>query len=123
MSTRAAFPYAVTPAGPTMLAHGPDALAQMLMQIIMVEPGERLNRPQFGSPLKALVFEASNSEVTAAYSALIQSALHRWSEGRFHVIKLDIQTVQETALVNVTYQDTSKRTTHTLSLPYDAAAS
>lgn len=122
MSARASFPYALTPAGPTSVADGPTALSQMLMQIILVEPGERLNRPHFGSPLKSLVFEAANSEVTAAYSALIQSALHRWSEGRFQVLTLDIKTNNETANVLVKYRDTRKRTIHTISLPYDGAA-
>ena len=123
MTARAAVPYALPPAGPTAISDGTEAIEQMIMQIMMVEPGERLNRPDFGSPLKALVFEAASSEVTAAYSALIQSALHRWSQGRFHIVSLNIRTAQEKASVQVTYRDTAKRTTHTLMLPYDAGAS
>ncbi len=117
MTSRAAFPYALTPAGPTALAEGERALAEMLAQIVLVGMGERVNRPDFGTPLRDMVFENSSAEVNAAYSALIQGAIRQWSQGWFELISLEIKPQDECVNVHVTYADARTRSQHTIVLP------
>nr|WP_272916782.1 GPW/gp25 family protein [Alteraurantiacibacter aestuarii] len=106
------------PAGPTRLAEVDDVLAQMLAQIVLVRPGERVNRPDFGSPLHDLVFDPSSEAVTAAFAALVQSAIRQWGGTTIDVLAVDIKPAGERAEVHVTYCDARTRTAHRIVLPY-----
>jgi phage baseplate assembly protein W len=60
------YPVAVD-AGLGRLAEEPDYarhVEQLMRQVLLVTPGERINRPEFGCHLRSMVF-APNSEVSA----------------------------------------------------------
>ena len=42
------------------------------------QPGERVNRPTFGSGLMQLVFAPNSDELAAATQFLVQGALQQW---------------------------------------------
>ena len=63
--TNLAFPYAFDPTGHTAQADPLTHIGDMIEQILFTSPGERVNRPTFGSGTAQLVF-APNSDVLAA---------------------------------------------------------
>jgi hypothetical protein len=51
---------------------------QMIRQVLLTTPGERLNRPDFGCGVRRMVF-APNSKVTATLAqAQIYDSLNKW---------------------------------------------
>ena len=104
MNHRIALPYQVAPTGRTVLVEGDPALAQMLEQIVFVQQGERLNRPEFGCQGGLLVFASGRSEITAAVSALVQSALRQWGGASVEIVGVDVRMIDEVAEVRIDYR-------------------
>ena len=46
--------------------------------MLFTAPGERVNRPDFGSGLLQLVFAPNSDELAAATQFLVQGALQQW---------------------------------------------
>ena len=46
--------------------------------MLFTAPGERVNRPDFGSGLMQLVFAPNSDELAAATQFLVQGALQQW---------------------------------------------
>jgi len=72
------FPYRFDGRGRTAEATDDEHIVDMIEQLVLTAPGERVNRPSFGSGALALVF-APNSDVLAAATQLsLQAALQEW---------------------------------------------
>ena len=50
-------------------------MRDLIEQVLFTSPGERLNRPAFGSGLAQLLFAPSSSELATATQFLVQGAL------------------------------------------------
>lgn len=55
-----------------------DHLRDLLEQLLLTSPGERLNRPDFGCGLLRQVFEPNNPELAAAVQFMVMAAIQRW---------------------------------------------
>jgi len=55
-----------------------DHLRDMLEQLLLTSPGERLNRPDFGSGLLRQVFEPNSPELAAAVQYTVMASIQRW---------------------------------------------
>jgi phage baseplate assembly protein W len=53
-------------------------LRDLIEQLLFTAPGERVNRPDFGSGLLQLVFAPTSDEVIATTQFLVQGALQQW---------------------------------------------
>jgi hypothetical protein len=53
-------------------------LRQLIEQVLFTVPGERVNRPDFGTGLNGLVFEPDGEELHTAVEYLVQGGLQRW---------------------------------------------
>lgn len=69
------FPYHFSGLGRTATTDGPDHVRDLILQVLMTAPGERVMRPDFGAGLLALVFEPNGSLLAATTQMLVQSAL------------------------------------------------
>ena len=78
--TRLAFPYDIAPSGRTAtVAYGSDAhVRQMLELLIFTLAGERVMRPDLGSPVNQLVFAAGNGPAAIALQATLQATITQW---------------------------------------------
>lgn len=74
----AAFPLNVDASGRTATASTQAHVRQMIEQVLLTTPGERVNRPRFGCELKRLVFLDAGDEILTAGEAMAQSALSEW---------------------------------------------
>lgn len=92
-----AFPYAFDSRGRTGDAAEEDHIRQLIEQLLFTSPGERVNRPTFGSGLLKLVFAPNSPELGAATQMLVQSALQQWLGDLILVEAVDV-THEEAAL-------------------------
>jgi phage baseplate assembly protein W len=76
----------------------------LIYQVLMTRPGERINRPDFGGGLRALVFAPlSDATATLAQSAIL-GALETWLDAFIVVEAVRVEPVQPSTLeVTVVY--------------------
>src|SRR5438067_3860668 len=84
-----------------------EHLRQLIEQVLFTAPGERVNRPTFGSGLMQLVFAPNSDELAAATQFLVQGALQQWRGDR--VVVEGVQVVSQDASLKVTVQYVHRR--------------
>jgi phage baseplate assembly protein W len=78
-------------------------IRQLIEQVLFTEPGERVNRPDFGSGLKQLIFAPNSSELAAAVQLLVQGSLEQWLGDLILLEAVDIESVDSRLEVTVQY--------------------
>ncbi|MFY0572534.1 GPW/gp25 family protein [Archangium lansingense] len=102
--TDVAFPYGVDVRGQTATAASYDAhVRHLIEQVLFTSPGERVNRPDFGSGLLQLVFAPAGDELLASTRLLLQSNLQRWLSDVITVEALDVTLQESTVSVTLRY--------------------
>jgi uncharacterized protein len=72
------YPYQFDGRGRTATTTQDDHIRDLIEQVLFTSPGERVNRPTFGSGLLRLVFEPNSDILAAATQISIQGALQQW---------------------------------------------
>ena len=72
------FPFKVDGRGRTATSDTDAHVRQMIEQLLFTAPGERVNRPDFGTGVMQLVFAPNSPELATATEYMIQSALQRF---------------------------------------------
>ena len=98
-----AFPFHIDGQGQVATTTEPRHIEQMIEQLLFTIPGERVNRPTFGTGLQQLLFEPIQTELLAATQAMVQAALHQWLGDVIDVERIDIQTDETEVQVSVKY--------------------
>ena len=88
-----------------------DHVRDLIYQVLFTNPGERVNRPDFGCGLMQLVFEPSSEALATATQFLVQGALQRWLADVVQVEQVAIASEDERLVVTVVYVrlDTGQR--------------
>lgn len=98
-----AFPYAIDSRGRTAEAGTDDHIRDMIEQILFTSPGERVNRPEFGTGLMQLVFSPNSDEIAATLQMLVRGALQQWLGDRIAVDDVTASSHDSTLTVSVRY--------------------
>jgi phage baseplate assembly protein W len=69
---------------------------QMIRQVLLTSPGERVNLPEFGCGLRQLVFAPHSSALDATTKLVILQALNRWLSGQIEVKAVKVASLEET---------------------------
>ena len=102
--TDLAFPYGFDAAGHTASAASPAAhIADMIEQILFTAPGERVNRPTFGSGTAQLVFQPNSDVLAAVQQQAIQAGLQQWLSDLIRVQSVTVSADESTLQVTVVY--------------------
>jgi len=89
---------------------------QLVRQVLLTSPGERVNRPAFGCGVKRMVF-APNAKVTAGLTRVsIVEALDRWLGSVLTVSEVTVQAVDEILEIRVAYALRARQETRFLNL-------
>jgi hypothetical protein len=114
-----AFPYDVDGRGRTAEATYERHVRHLIEQVLFTTPGERVNRPDFGTGLLQMVFAPGSDEVAATLQVLVQSALQQWLGDRIRVDEVVAQSRDATLEVSVRYfvLATQETATATLTRP------
>jgi phage baseplate assembly protein W len=78
-------------------------IRDLIEQVLFTVPGERVNRPDFGSGLMQLVFAPSNDEVATATEFIVQGALQQWLLDLIQVEAVEVESEDATLRVTVRY--------------------
>jgi phage baseplate assembly protein W len=98
-----AFPLRLGADGRTALADDERYLAGLVEQVLFTRPGERVNRPDLGSGVDALVFAPSGDELAGASQALVHGALQRHLGDLLRVDRVEVTAVESRLDVTVVY--------------------
>jgi phage baseplate assembly protein W len=105
------FPFHFDGRGRTARTGDDDHIRDLTEQLLFTNPGERLNRPDFGSGLLQLVFAPNSPELAATLQFTVQATLQRWLGDLIEVQALEVESVDATLRVAVQY--TVRRTGET----------
>ena len=97
------FPFHFDGRGRTAAAGDDAHVRQLIEQLLFTAPGERVNRPDFGSGLTQAVFAPNSAELTAATQFLVQGGLQRWLGDLIRVDLVQVESEDATLRVTVQY--------------------
>jgi uncharacterized protein len=97
------YPFHLDRRGRTANADEDAHIRDLIEQVLFTVPGERVNRPDFGSGLMQLVFAPSSDEVATATQFLVQGALQQWLGDLIQVDEADVESEDATLRVTVRY--------------------
>lgn len=97
------YPYRVDGRGRTALTGQADYVRDLIEQVLFTTPGERVNRPDFGSGLLQLVFAPNSDALGGAVESSVQAALQQWLGDLVAVEAVDVTREDATLAVTVRY--------------------
>ncbi|HVK37178.1 MAG TPA: GPW/gp25 family protein [Candidatus Kapabacteria bacterium] len=96
------YPYGFDALGRTATTGEEDHIRDMIEQLLFTAPGERVNRPTFGSGLLRLVFAPNSDALAAATELSVKSALQQFLGDRIAVEAVDVEA--DDAILRITVQ-------------------
>ncbi len=97
------FPYHFDGRGRTASTNDDDHIRDMIEQLLFTNPGERVNRSDFGSGLLQMVFAPNSPELAAALQFTMQAALQRYLGDLIDLKSLEVSAQESTLRVVVKY--------------------
>jgi len=97
------YPFHFDNHGRTATTDDADHIRDMIEQFLFTSPGERVNRPDFGSGLLGMVFEPNSPELAAALQFTIQAGLQRWLGDLIEVRELEVTSQDAKLMVDLNY--------------------
>ncbi len=105
------YPFSIDGRGRIGTTNEDDHIRDMIHQVLFTNPGERVNRPDFGCGLLQLVFMPNSDVLAIATQFTVQGALQRWLNDLIQVEQVQVRNDEERLEVTVVYvkRDTGKR--------------
>lgn len=97
------YPFRIDTRGRTAVEEYDNHVRQMIEQVLFTNPGERVNRPDFGAGLMQLIFAPDNDELTAATEFLVRGSLQQWLGDLIEVEDVLIRSDDTTLHITVRY--------------------
>lgn len=97
------YPFHFDQRGQSAATSDDDHIRDMIEQFLLTSPGERVNRPDFGSGLLQMVFAPNSPELAAALQFTIQAGLQQWLGDLIEVKNLEVASDDATLRVAVNY--------------------
>lgn len=77
---------------------------QMLIQVLFTNPGERVNRPDFGCGLRRMVFSNGGPAAAGLARITITQAIDKWMATVIEVEKIDVTAESEVLHIQIAYR-------------------
>ena len=97
------FPFHFDSRGRTATTGDDDHIRDMIEQMIFTNPGERVNRPDFGSGILQLVYAPNSPELAATLQFGMQAALQQWLGDLIELQALEVTSEDASLRVLVQY--------------------
>lgn len=97
------FPFHFDSRGHTAASELDDHIRDLIEQVLFTSPGERVNRPSFGSGLLQLVFAANSDALAAATQLTLQGALQQWLGDLIEVEAVEVERDDAQLHVTLSY--------------------
>jgi phage baseplate assembly protein W len=119
--TEIAFPYGLDDRGRTASATYDAHVEQMLVLLLLTQPGERVNLPTFGCGLLDQVFAPNSPEIATALNVTIAAAISLWLRDVLAVTSLDVTAQDSQLVVTIGYTVLATGSAASLALPVPGA--
>ena len=97
------FPLRFDGRGHTADVSDDDHIRDMIEQVLLTAPGERVNRPTFGSGAQLLVFAPNSDTLASAMRLSIQAGLQTWLGDVIEVTDVQVESEDSTLRIEVRY--------------------
>ena len=97
------YPYHFDGRGRTATTDIANHIRDLIEQVLLTSPGERVMRPDFGAGLLTAVFEPNSTTLAATTQFLVQSGLQQHLSGLIAVTAVDVEHIDATLQVTVRY--------------------
>jgi len=97
------FPYHFDIRGRTASAGQDKHIRDLIEAVLFTTPGERVNRPTFGSGLMQLIFSPNSDILASATQLTVQSALQQWLGDLIKVEEVQVTGEDSTIRIVVKY--------------------
>jgi phage baseplate assembly protein W len=98
-----AFPIRTDGHGRIASAEEDDHIRDLIEQVLFTTPGERVNRPTFGTGLLQLVFAPNSDEIAATLQFVVESALTQWLGDLIELRGVSVESLDAILQVTVAY--------------------
>jgi phage baseplate assembly protein W len=97
------FPFHLDNRRQTAVATDDDHIRDLIEQLLLTGPGERVNRPGFGAGLQQLVFAGNSPELAATVQFMVQGSLQQYLSDLIEVNAVQVEAVDSALQVRVDY--------------------
>src|SRR5262245_8968105 len=97
------YPLGIDAHGRTATTTYEDHVRDMIEQVLFTTPGERVNRPTFGSGVLQLIFAPNSQALATATQMTVQGALQMWLGDLIQVEAVSVNSEDSTLTVVVQY--------------------
>ncbi len=97
------FPFHFDSRGRTATTDDDDHIRDMIEQLLFTNPGERVNRPDFGSGLQQFIFAPNSPELAAALKFTLQATLQRWLGDLIELQALEVTSEDSSLRILIQY--------------------
>ncbi|MDW7725698.1 MAG: GPW/gp25 family protein [Candidatus Methanoperedens sp.] len=101
--TQIAYPFKFDNHGMTASKDQDAHIRDLIEQVLFTAPGERVNRPTFGSGLMQLVFAPNSDELATTTQFLVQGALQQWLGDLILVESVKVESQEAALRITVQY--------------------
>jgi phage baseplate assembly protein W len=100
---RFGFPLRLDARGRLATVDDEEYLRGVVEAVLFTRPGERVNRPDFGSGVDRLVFAPSGDELAGATQSLVQAAVQQWLSDLLRVHEVRVEARDAVLDVTIRY--------------------
>lgn len=97
------YPFHFDRRGHTAATGEDEHIRDLIEQVLFTAPGERVNRPTFGSGLLQLVFAPNSDVLASATQASVQGALQQWLGDLIQIEAVQVRAIDSTLEVLIQY--------------------
>jgi phage baseplate assembly protein W len=97
------YPFHFNGRGRTADTTDDDHIRDLIEQVLFTAPGERVNRPGFGSGVMQLVFAPNSDVLASATQQLVQGALQQWLGDLIQVQAVTVENDNATLRIQIQY--------------------
>jgi uncharacterized protein len=89
---------------------------QLIKQVLLTNPGERINRPDFGCGLRRMVFAPNSDAAASLLKVTVLQSLDKWLGTVIKVDEVEVAAERETLSVKLRYVLLARRERRYLNL-------
>ena len=104
------YPYHFDGRGRTAATDRAGHIRDLIEQVLLTSPGERVMRPDFGAGLLTAVFEPNSTTLAATTQFLVQSGLQQHLSGLIAVTAVEVENIDSALQVTVRFVELSEGT-------------
>jgi phage baseplate assembly protein W len=97
------YPFHIDGRGRVAQTTDEEHVRDLIEQVLLTSPGERVMRPTFGCGVGQLVFAPNSAELAAATQMLVQGALQQWLGDLIVVEAVQVDAIDSTLTLAVRY--------------------